>query len=150
MDVQSKKEKEIPILLVDDDEDDISLTRRAFEKGKMLNRLYVTQDGEEALEFLEHRGQYENTQVAPRPGIILLDLNMPGINGHQVLKKIKANEDLRRIPVIVLTTSDRQADVRGCYAEGANTFITKPVEFSQFLDAVCTLGKYWLRIAALQ
>lgn len=137
----------IPVLLVEDDEDDVCLTQRAFKKGKILNKLYVVRDGEEAMEFLRHTGRYANPDDAPRPGIILLDLNMPRIDGREVLRRIKRDEDLRRIPVIVLTTSNEEKDILDSYNNGANTFITKPVEFGKFLDAVLTLEKYWLSIA---
>ena len=139
----------VPILLIEDDEDDISLTQRAFIKGKILNKLYVVRDGEEAMEFLEHRGRYSNPDEAPKPGIILLDLNMPKMDGREVLHKIKSNEKLRVIPVIVLTTSERDGDILESYENGANTFITKPVEFGKFVETVVTLGKYWLSIAEL-
>ena len=139
----------VPILLIEDDEDDVSLTQRAFIKGKILNKLYVVRDGEEAMEFLEHRGRYNNPDEAPKPGIILLDLNMPKMDGREVLHKIKSNEKLRVIPVIVLTTSERDGDILESYENGANTFITKPVEFGKFVETVVTLGKYWLSIAEL-
>jgi len=139
----------IPILLVEDDEDDVSMTQRAFKKGGITNRLYVVRDGEEAMEFLEHRGRYSNPDEAPRPGIILLDLNMPKTDGREVLQKIKSGENLRIIPVIVLTTSERDEDILESYENGANTFITKPVEFGKFVETVVTLGKYWLGIAEL-
>ena len=139
----------VPILLIEDDEDDVSLTQRAFIKGKILNKLYVVRDGEEAMEFLEHRGRYSNPDEAPKPGIILLDLNMPKMDGREVLHKIKSNEKLRVIPVIVLTTSERDGDILESYENGANTFITKPVEFGKFVETVVTLGKYWLSIAEL-
>ena len=139
----------VPILLIEDDEDDVSLTQRAFIKGKILNKLYVVRDGEEAMEFLEHRGRYSDPDDAPRPGIILLDLNMPKMDGREVLQKIKSSEKLRVIPVIVLTTSERDEDILESYENGANTFITKPVEFGKFVETVVTLGKYWLSIAEL-
>ena len=138
-----------PILLIEDDEDDVSLTQRAYIKGKILNKLYVVRDGEEAMEFLEHRGRYSNPDEAPRPGIILLDLNMPKMDGREVLQKIKSSKTLRVIPVIVLTTSERDGDILESYENGANTFITKPVEFGKFVETVVTLGKYWLSIAEL-
>ncbi len=134
----------IPILLVEDDEDDVRMTQRAFKKGGITNRLYVVRDGEEAIEFLEHTDRYSNPDDAPRPGLILLDLNMPRMNGHEVLDRIKSNEELKTIPVIILTTSTDQKDVARSYGHGANTFITKPVEFGKFVDAIMTLGKYWL------
>lgn len=139
----------VPVLLVEDDDDDVRLTQRAFDKGKIMNELYVVHDGEEAMDFLEHRGKYTDPEQAPEPGIILLDLNMPRMNGREVLKKIKSDKSLRHIPVVVLTTSDQEKDIHDCYEDGANTFITKPVEFGKFLDAVITMGRYWLCIAKL-
>jgi len=145
----NRNKERISVLLVEDDEDDIRLTQRAFTKGKILNKLYVVGNGEEAMEFLEHRGRYADPQQAPEPGIILLDLNMPRMSGREVLKKIKADEKLRHIPVVILTTSNQEKDVCDCYEQGANTFITKPVEFGKFLKAVVALGEYWLDIARL-
>ena len=142
-----KLKERIPILLVEDDNDDIHLTERAFSKGKILNKLYVVNDGKEAMDFLLHQGRFTNPDDAPRPGVILLDLNMPLMDGREVLRRIKSNEDLRRIPVVVLTTSNREKDILEAYDSGANTFITKPVEFDTFLNAIITMGKYWLSIA---
>ncbi|MBW8035079.1 MAG: response regulator [Planctomycetes bacterium] len=147
--MEKEYKQDVPILLVEDDEDDVHLTQRAFKKGHILNKLYVVSDGEEAMEFLEHCGRYSNPAAAPEPGVILLDLNMPRMNGREVLKKIKANDELKHIPVVILTTSDQKEDIRKCYDIGANTFITKPVEFSKFLEAIVTTGKYWLSIAKL-
>lgn len=139
----------VPVLLVEDDLEDIEITRRAFKKGKIANRLYVVRDGEEAMEFLQHTGRYTDEATAPRPGLILLDLNLPRLDGREVLKLIKDHLGLRRIPVVVLTTSSEEADVLGCYDKGANTYITKPVEFDKFLEAVITIGRYWLCIAEI-
>ena len=139
----------VNILLVEDDPDDIEIARRAFERGKIANPLYVVRDGEEALEFLQHSGRYADPDDAPRPGLILLDLNLPRLDGREVLKHIKADASLRRIPVVVLTTSSEEADVLGCYDRGANTYITKPVEYDNFLEAVITIGRYWLAIAEI-
>ena len=141
--------EQVPVLLVEDDEDDICLTQRAFDRGRIMNRLYIVRDGEEAMEYLQHTGRYENADDAPRPGIILLDLNMPRMNGHEVLRRIKSDKNLQSIPVIVLTTSESQRDVLEAYEHRANTYITKPVEFDKFLDAVITMGKYWLCIATV-
>lgn len=146
MERKNMKER-IPVLLVEDDADDIRLVERAFEKGRILNRLYTVRDGEEALEFLRHTGRYTDQTTAPRPGFILLDLNMPRMNGRELLEIIKRDENLHNIPVIILTTSSADGDILESYDHGANTYITKPVEFSKFLDAVITLGKYWLSIA---
>lgn len=147
--MEKKLKENIPILLVEDDEDDVQLTKRAFKKGRILNRLFVVSDGEEAMEFLEHRGRYADPVSSPEPGIILLDLNMPRMDGRDVLRRIKSNKKLKHIPVVILTTSDQKNDVSTCYDWGANTFITKPVEFNKFLEAVITMGQYWLGIAKL-
>ncbi len=145
-----QRREPVPVLLVEDDPDDVEITRRAFRKGRICNTLYVARDGEEALHFLRHTGPYAGEDVAaPRPGLILLDLNLPRLDGREVLEVIKNDADLRHIPVVVLTTSSEEADVMGCYDRGANTYITKPVEFSSFLEAVITIGEYWLTIAEI-
>lgn len=139
----------VPLLLVEDDSEDIDITQRAFKRGKIGNPLYVVRDGEEAMEFLQHTGRYRDEDEAPQPGLILLDLNLPRLDGREVLRRIKSNPDLRRIPVVVLTMSSEEADVLGCYDLGANTYIVKPVSFDSFLQAVITIGQYWLVIAEL-
>ena len=144
-----KMKENIPILLVEDDEDDIRLVERAFVKGRILNKLYTVRDGEEAMEFLTNTGRHTDKAVTPRPGLILLDLNMPKVSGMEVLKWLKDDENLRSIPVVILTTSDTEKDIERAYDYGVSTFITKPVEFSNFLEAVITLGKYWLQIAQI-
>ena len=141
------KLKLIPILLVEDDEDDIEITRRAFSKGSIPNPLYIVTDGIEAMEYLKNNAKYADKKLAPRPGLILLDLNMPRMDGREVLKRIKNDPSLRRIPTVVLTTSKYEEDVIRSYDYGANTFISKPVDFKQFLDTLQTIGKYWLAIA---
>ena len=139
--------KMAPVVLVEDDAGDVEITRRAFEKGNIANPLYVVRDGEEAMEFLTHKGRHTDTARAPRPCLILLDLNMPRLDGRAVLKLIKNDPDLRRIPVVVLTTSNDESDVRSCYDIGANTYVTKPVEFADFLEAIIAINRYWLHIA---
>ncbi len=141
--------KVVRVLLVEDDLEDIEITRRAFKEGRIANPLDVVRDGEEAMEFLRHTGRHADASKAPRPGLILLDLKMPRLDGREVLKLIKRDPELRRIPVVVLTTSSEEADVLECYDNGANTYITKPVEFDNFLQAVITLGQYWLLIAEI-
>lgn len=136
-----------PILLVEDDSEDVMITRRAFTKAQIKNPLYVVRDGEDALEFLHHRGDYAPPDAPPRPGLILLDLNLPRVDGREVLDHIKHDECLHDIPVVVLTTSNEEADVRGCYEKGANTYIVKPVDYTNFLEAVVTIGEYWLTVA---
>ncbi len=141
--------RQVKVLLVEDDPDDVAITRRAFERGRIANPLYVVRDGEEALEFLRHTGRYANDGRAPRPGLILLDLNLPRMDGREVLRRIKQDAGLKRIPVVVLTTSSEDDDVTACYEDGANTYITKPVEFDKFIEAVITIGQYWLSIAEI-
>lgn len=139
----------IPILLAEDDPDDVAITQRALKKANILNPLYVVRDGEEVMEYLEHRGRYGSPEKAPRPGLILLDLNMPRMNGREVLKEVKGNPALRRIPIVILTTSKQEEDIIRSYDDGANTYITKPVEFHQFMEIVQALGRYWLCIAEI-
>jgi two-component system response regulator len=138
-----------PVLLVEDDEEDVYIARRAFEEGRIANELQVANSGEEALQLLRRQGPYADPAAAPLPGVVLLDLNLPGMKGHEVLEQIKADPELHSIPVVVLTTSSEEADVRGCYERGANTYIVKPVAFESFLEAVRTLGRYWLAVAEL-
>jgi len=139
----------MPVLLVEDDLGDVEITQRAFKKGRIGNPLYVVRDGEEAMEFVQHTGRYAGGAGAPRPGLILLDLNLPRLDGREVLELIKHDSNLRRIPVVVLTVSSEEADVLGCYNWGANTYIIKPVEFEKFVQAVITVGQYWLCIAEI-
>lgn len=137
------------ILMADDDDDDILLTQKALEKGKLLNPLYTVHDGEELLDYLFHRGNYTDEASAPRPGIILLDLNMPRKDGREALKEIKADEDLRDIPIVVFTTSKAEEDIYRSYKLGVNSFITKPVTFESLIDVIQMLGKYWFEIVTL-
>ena len=139
----------IPILLAEDDPDDIEITHRAFKKGNISNPLYIVRDGEEALEFLRNEGRYTDKKLAPRPGLILLDLNMPRVDGREVLKIVKNDSSLRRIPIIVMTTSKHEKDVLCSYDYGANTYITKPLNFNDFIEALQIVGKYWLGIAEI-
>ena len=139
----------IVILMADDDEDDILLTQKALKKGKLLNTLYSVRDGEELLDFLLHRGEYSDSERAPRPGVILLDLNMPRKDGREALREIKSHEDLRDIPIIVFTTSKAEEDIYRSYKLGVNSFITKPVTFAKLIEVMQMLGKYWFEIVSL-
>jgi CheY-like chemotaxis protein len=139
----------IVILMADDDEDDILLTQKALQKGKLLNTLYSVRDGEELLDYLLHQGEYTDPAKAPRPGIILLDLNMPRKDGREALKQIKAHEELRDIPIVVFTTSKAEEDIYRTYALGVSSFITKPVTFEALIEVTQTLGKYWFEIVTL-
>lgn len=136
------------ILLVDDDPGDQELTRRALMGGGLRVDLRVAQDGEEALDYLNQRGRFEGGN-APFPDLLLLDLNMPKLDGREVLKSIKADPRLRKLPVLVMTTSRQETDIVRSYDLGCNSFVTKPVDVDEFLRAVRDLGEYWLRLVTL-
>ncbi len=136
----------IEILLVEDNPGDVRLTREALRDGKMLNHLSVVRDGEEALRFLRREGPYAD---APRPDVVLLDLNLPRKDGREVLADIKADPDLRRVPVVILTTSNADRDILAAYNLNANCYITKPVDLHQFIEVVRTIGDFWLTIVKL-
>lgn len=136
----------IEILLVEDNPGDVRLTQEAFKDGKVVNNLHVVNDGVEAMAFLRREGQYAN---AVKPDLILLDLNMPRKSGREVLAEIKADEYLRRIPVVVLTTSSAEKDVLGAYNLHANSYITKPVDLDQFISIVESISEFWLAIVQL-
>lgn len=139
----------VDILLAEDDEDDYFLTKEALEESHLANTLYWVRDGEELVEFLRHKGAYTDKTKAPRPGLILLDLNMPRKDGRETLMEIKTDPDLRRIPVIVLTTSDAEEDVIRSYDLGVNSFIQKPVSFVEFIATVQQLTDYWFQLVRL-
>jgi CheY-like chemotaxis protein len=139
--------KPVQILLVEDNPDDVEITRRAFRKGRVANDLHVVRDGQEALDFLYRESGFGID--TPRPDLILLDLNLPKVNGIEVLQKIKTRDGLSTIPVIVLTVSDREEDIITSYKLAANTYIQKPVQFDKFVDAMEALGEYWFVIAEL-
>ena len=139
----------ITIFMADDDQDDRMLTRDALEEARLANYLYFVEDGEELMDYLYRRGQFTDPAKLPRPGLILLDLNMPKKDGREALAEIKADPELRRIPVVVLTTSQAEEDVLRTYDLGANSFITKPVTFEGLVDLVTVLGRYWFDIVQL-
>lgn len=138
--------KPIDILLVEDNPGDVRLTREALKEGKIKNNLFVTKDGVEALAFLHKEGEFEDV---PRPDLILLDLNMPRMDGRELLQKIKRETDLRRIPVVVLTTSKSEEDIIKSYDLHANCYITKPVDLDQFINVVKTVEDFWLTVVKL-
>jgi len=142
-------DQRIRILLAEDDPDDRLLTRRALQKSQIANTISTVEDGEELMDYLRHEGEYSDPDDAPRPGLILLDLNMPRMDGREALKKIKSDPDLRRIPVIVLTTSEAEQDILQSYDLGVNAFVTKPVTFDGLADAVQALGDFWFEIVKL-
>ncbi len=137
------------ILLVEDNPADVEINLEAFRRSQKGNRIYVCRDGEEALEFVFQRGRYAKPGAAPRPDLVLLDLNLPKKNGLEVLVQIKTNDALRDIPVIILTTSDRDEDVRRCYLHGANNYLTKPVQFDECVKLVAQIQQYWLECSRL-
>ena len=144
-----RRQTTVRILLADDDEDDCMLAREALAESRLLSELYVVRDGEELLDYLYHRGKYANPKSSPRPGLILLDLNMPKKDGREALKEIKNDPKLRQIPVIVLTTSKAEEDIYHTYDLGANSFIIKPMDFESLVEVMRTIGKYWFEIVEL-
>lgn len=138
--------KAIHILLVEDNEGDILLTKEAFEEAKILINLSVVRDGKEAMDFVNKLGKYIDVLI---PDLILLDVNLPKKNGHEVLQYIKGNDLLKHIPVIMLTTSSSEKDINFSYANYANCFITKPVDVNEFLTVVATIENFWISIVKL-
>ena len=142
------KKDTIVILMADDDDDDFMLTQKALKESKLLNTLVRVRDGEELLDYLQGKGEYAGHEVE-RPGVILLDLNMPRKDGREALKEIKSNPDLNDILVVVFTTSKAEEDIYRSYKLGVNSFITKPVTFDNLIAVVTSLGKYWFEIVEL-
>ena len=140
--------KEVIILIAEDDEEDRLLIKEAFEESRLMNKIYFVDDGEDLMNFLLRRPPY-TSENAPRPGMILLDLNMPRKDGREALMEIKSNPELKTIPVVILTTSRTEEDVVRSYDIGVNSFITKPVTFSGLIKVVQTLSYYWLKIVEL-
>jgi CheY-like chemotaxis protein len=138
------KSQPMEILLVEDNEDDILLEQEALAEAQLVNLMHVVRDGEEAMAYLRRQGKYQNAQ---RPGLVLLDINMPKKNGFEVLNEIKADPALRHMPVVMLTTSDSEADIVKSYAKGACSFITKPMDFDKFRDVARQFALYWALVA---
>jgi chemotaxis family two-component system response regulator Rcp1 len=138
--------KPLEVLLVEDDEDDVRLTREALRDSKVIVNMTVASDGEDALRRLRREGPHSGT---PLPDLILMDLNLPGMSGRDVLAELKRDEMLKRIPVVVLTTSEAETDVVKCYDLGANCYITKPVNFDQFRRIIKAIDEFWLAIVKL-
>ncbi len=141
--------KPITILLADDDEEDRMLATDALTESRVANDLRCVTNGEELLDYLYHRGAFAAPADAPRPGLILLDLNMPRKDGREALREIKADPELRTIPVVVLTTSKAEEDIYRTYDLGANSFITKPVSFDGLVAVMRDIGRYWIEIVEL-
>lgn len=139
----------IVILMADDDPADVRLTQKALEECHLKNEFRHVPDGQELLDYLRRQGRYTDPASAPRPGLILLDLNMPGMDGRAALTALKADADLRRIPVVILSTSKADEDIARSYDLGANSFVSKPVTFDGLVDVVRTLDTYWFQLVAL-
>ena len=137
------------ILIVEDSDEDFYATSRAFVKSGIANNIHRCVDGEDALDYLYHRGKYEDSKSAPSPNVILLDLNLPKKDGREVLEIIKKDSKLSQIPVIVLTTSSDERDIDYCYSVGANSYIQKPVDLDGFMKAIQRLKDYWFEIVLL-
>jgi len=145
----ARRANPIVILIAEDDPEDCMLIRDALERNRLANDLRFVGDGEELLDYLHHRGEYGDPQTAPRPGLILLDLNMPRKDGREALQEIKADAGLRQIPVVVLTTSEAEEDIFRSYDLAANSYVTKPVTFAALVELMKELGRYWFEIVEL-
>ena len=139
----------VVILMADDDADDRLLARDAREEANLGSELHFVENGEELLDYLRHRGKYEGSSSAPRPALLLLDLNMPRKDGREALREIKSDPDLRKIPVVVLTTSRADTDIAKIYELGANSFISKPFQFDALVNVMKTLALYWFQTVEL-
>ena len=135
-----------PILLVDDSPDDILIAKRAFAKSNMHNKIFVTYNGEEAIQFLQKKEKFKDM---PTTSLVILDLKMPKVNGFEVLKIIKNDENLKSVPIIVLTSSSRPEDIERAYKLGCNSFIVKPINFEDFVEAVQEIKHYWLSLSKI-
>lgn len=145
----SRPTKPITILMADDDPDDRMMTQEAFDESRLANDLRFVENGVELMDYLHRRGKFADPATSPRPGLILLDLNMPKKDGREALQEIKADPKLRNIRVVVMTTSKAEEDILRTYDLGAASYVTKPVTFTALVDVIQTLGKYWLEIVEL-
>lgn len=137
------------ILLADDDPDDVHMTRRALQRNNLGGELYTVGDGEELLDFLHHRGKFAPPALSPTPALVLLDLNMPKMDGREALAEMKSNRMLARIPVVVMTTSTAEQDILRAYELGSNSFISKPITLAELVDVTRVLGEYWFQVVRL-
>ena len=139
-----ENDKEVEVLLVEDDPNDVELTLRALERNKLANKVYVVKDGAEAIDFIFCKGAYQGRENCEHPKVIVLDLKLPKVHGLEVLRAIKSDEKKKVIPVVVLTSSKEESDLIESYHLGVNSYIVKPVDFAKFASAVAQLGLYWL------
>jgi len=142
-------ERPISILVADDDPDDRMMIQEAFTENRIANQIAFVEDGEQLMAYLRREGAFAELKETPYPGIILLDLNMPKKDGREALRELKADQELRRIPIIVLTTSQAEEDIVRTYGDGVSSFITKPVSFEGLVEAVRVICQYWIQIVAL-
>lgn len=142
-------ERPISILVADDDPDDRMMIQEAFTENRIANQIAFVEDGEQLMAYLRREGPFAELKETPYPGIILLDLNMPKKDGREALRELKADQELRRIPIIVLTTSQAEEDIVRTYGDGVSSFITKPVSFEGLVEAVRVICQYWIQIVAL-
>ena len=145
----NRSRKSITVLIADDDAEDRSQMIEAWRESHFANDIRTVEDGEDLMAYLERKGKYEDPALSPRPGLILLDLNMPRLDGREALRAIKANAHLKDIPVVVLTTSSAEEDIYRSYRLGVNSFISKPVTFGSLLELTQELGHYWFEIVEL-
>lgn len=138
-----------PILIVEDSDEDFEAVGRIMRRSAVTNPLFRCTDGDDALDFLYRTGAYSNPQIAPRPALILLDLNLPGTDGREVLEQIKQDENLKIIPVLVFTTSSNPRDVEECYKNGANGYIIKPIDLNRFMEMMRVVMDYWFQVIVL-
>ncbi len=144
--IEALDAKPVDILLIEDNPVDIRMTQEAFKESRIANKLHVVTDGEAGMDYLLQRGEYTD---APRPDLVLLDLNLPKKHGSEILNEVKADPARRAIPVVILTTSDLDEDIMGSYCHNANAFITKPIEFDDFITMMKTIGEFWLSFVKL-
>ncbi|MFO0885468.1 MAG: response regulator [Pirellulales bacterium] len=145
----NKPLKPITILMADDDADDRQMTREAFEESRLANDLRFVENGVQLMDYLLRRNNFQSPESSPRPGLILLDLNMPKMDGREALQQIKSDPRLKNIRVVVMTTSKAEEDIVRTYDLGASSYVTKPVTFAALVDVIRTMGKYWLEIVEL-
>ena len=141
--------RRLTVLLVEDNPRDVRLTQRAFEQADVPHELRIVRDGDEALAYLHREGEYAVADSAPKPDMILLDLNLPRMGGHELLQRVRQDVRFRHVPIVVLTTSGRPDDVRQAYDNGANAYLLKPVEFSRFTEVIGHLASFWLETVEL-
>ena len=144
-----KRKQNQPLLVVEDSDEDFEALARMMRQAAVANPVYRCLDGEEALEFLYHEGEYKNTQKAPRPSLILLDLNLPGTDGREILEHIKQNDRFKAIPVVVFTTSSNPKDIEACYSQGVNGYIVKPMNTQRLREIVQIFIDYWFKAVEL-